>query len=360
MIKHYFCWVFVLLLIIILPSCRRTEPVTDADAKELAMQLEKSVRNENPQVLYNIFDRDGLKKNIQNQGPNLSSAQVNEVVSTTVLNEFGDQIIGAAKDGSYKMIRIYDDSGRKHMLFRMFGEGGLNYHDYTLIKVNGSVKADDLYTYLSGEEISKTLANLISVTDGKDASNGSDEAQAIVKIADYKKKADYTAEINLFKTLDSKVQKNKSLQLLFIDASKHISDDDYKHALEGFAALYPNDPNTYLLMLDVYYLNKEFDKAMFAINKLDSIVKGDPLLDLYRGNIYKEMGQAAESRASYEKCFAYDPYIKNNMQQLAASYADSSQYDKAKAVITKYKQNPKFKDDDITPLYTLYPALKDN
>ncbi len=348
----------VAFLIATLPACFKSEPVNNDEAKTLAAGIEKSVKNDNPDVFDNLFDRSSLRKNIAKSNPDISSGDLNDLVSPTTLNQFGGQLLAAIKGGTYKLLRMYDDSGIKHLVFRMYGDGGLNYHDFTLVKTHGEVKAADMYSFLTGEQISATFANLMTLNTVKSNDNTA-KSNFFVKIMAYKNKGEFKNEIDVFNSLDSADRHNKTLQLVYIDACKHIGNDEYKKALEDYEALYPNEPNAYLLMLDVYYLNAEYDKALMAVNKLDTLVKGDPVLNLFRGNIYKQMFKAAESKASFEKCFAYDPYIKNNMQQLAASYADDKEYDKAKAVIARYKQNPQFMEQDIEPIYTLYPVLKD-
>jgi len=220
------------------------------------------------------------------------------------------------------------------------------------------VKTGDVYNFLTGEDISKTFAGLLGSDPSMTGDGSSGSGEAFLELIKRKNEKDYKGELEEINKLAPSVRRTKLVQVINIDASKNISNEAYTAALEEFANLFPNEPNTYLMMLDAYYLNKDFDKALFAVNKLDSLVKGDPVLNLFRGNIYKDLGDTAKSLTSFEKCFAYDPYIKNNMQQLAATYAEANEMDKAKAVIEKYKQNPRFQDEDIAILYQLYPALK--
>ena len=357
MLKHLPAVIMLFAVITIIPACSRPEPVADDEAKTLVASLEKSMRNENPDVLYDLFDKELLKENIKSENKDVSSAEINATITTITIKQFCDQVMAGCKNGSYKLLRMYDDNGKKHLLFRMFGDGGINYHDYSVVKINGQVKADDMYSYISGEKISKTFSDLLAANSSSNGGLASEESQKFVRLTEYKNKGEYAEEIALFKTFDTTLQNTKAMQLLYIEASKHISNDDYKNALEKFAARYPNAPNAYLLMLDAYFLNKDFDKALVAVNKLDSLVKGDPVLNLFRGNIYKELGKVEESRQSFEKCFAFDPYIKNNMQELVVAYVTANELDKAKAVIEKYKQNPRFEDADINVLYNLYPQL---
>ena len=42
-----------------------------------------------------------------------------------------------------------------HLLFRAFGDGGLNYQDITIIKVKDSLRAADIFSYQLGESYAK-------------------------------------------------------------------------------------------------------------------------------------------------------------------------------------------------------------
>jgi len=49
-----------------------------------------------------------------------------------------------------------------------------------------------------------------------------------------------------------------------------------------------------------FFLREKYSKALNAIDSLDHIVGGDPLLNYYRGNIYSAMGQIDKSVVCFE------------------------------------------------------------
>lgn len=348
----------LLFTIVTFTACTHTEPVTNDEAKATAAAIEKAVRNQKPDGLLNLFDIALLRENVAKQNSHLSKTDINAAITEGAIRQFAAKVVQSVRAGSYKLLRIYDTGGVRHMVFRLFGDEGINYHDFTLIKINGKVKAGDVFVFLTGENISKTFAVFLASDPSFTADGPPGAAEDFVKLIALKNKKDYSGQIELIDKLTPRLRKTKVVQLINIEAARHMNTESYKDALEEYANLYPNEPNTYMMMLDVFYLTKEYDKGLYAVNKLDSLVKGDPVLNLFRGNVYKGMGDKAKCRECYEKCFAYDPYIKNNMQQLAATYAEANEMDKAKAVIEKYKQNPRFQDEDIAILYQLYPALK--
>jgi len=59
-----------------------------------------------------------------------------------------------------------------------------------------------------------------------------------------------------FDTPDTRYQQNKVMQVYNIDACRHLDNNLYRQALENYGKLYPDATNGYLLMLDMYYLNR--------------------------------------------------------------------------------------------------------
>jgi len=348
----------LLFVITFFSACMQKEPVTEAEAKAAAAVIEKAARNQKSDALFELIDLRMLRENVGKQNSKLSVMDINAAVSEDALKQFASKVVQSVKSGSYKMINTYDTAGVRHVIFRMYGDDGLNYHDFPLYKINGKVKAADVFNFITGEDISKTFAGLLGADPSMTGDGSSGAGKQFLKLIAQKNKNDYDGELETIGLLTPAVRKTKVVQMINIEASRHKGNDAYTAALEEFANLYPNEPNTYLMMLDAYYLNKEYDKALFAVDKLDTLVKGDPLLNLFRGNLYREISDTAKSLAAFEKCFAYDPYIKNNMQQLVVTYAEVKDIDKAKAVIEKYKQNPRFQEEDISVLYQLHPELK--
>jgi predicted Zn-dependent protease len=270
--------------------------------------------------------------------------------------DFARQILASIRNGNYTLLREFDDHGTKHLLFRMFGDGGLNYHDYKLVRVGDSIKAGDFYTYSLDEWTSTQIARLTDIMG--QSNNISEDAQNIEKMTQEMNRQDYAAVKRSYDQLDKKYQHSKGVQLLYIHACYHIDLGLYQKALEDYAATFPDAASSYLMMLDLYYMQKEYAKGISAIDKLDKVIGGDPLLDYYRGNIYNLMNKQAEATACYEKVYRYDPTLKANVLKLAGQYAASNEKEKAQKIIAAYMQTPAYHIGDLNALYEQYPGLK--
>lgn len=169
---------------------------------------------------------------------------------------------------------------------------------------------------------------------------------------------DYAAAKQSYELLDKKYKNSKAVQLLYIHACEHIDLKLYQKALEGYAMTFPDAASSYLMMLDLYYMQKEYEKGIDAVNKLDKVVDSDPFLDYYRGNIYTLMNKPAEAIACYEKVYKYDPTLKINVLKLIGEYAAMGQKEEAQKVIAAYMQTPAYHTGDLNTVYDRYPGLK--
>lgn len=342
-------------------SFAQSYAVSVDEAKKLAEKLETSINSNNPAVFSTIIYMPELMKRISSKSEiSKDPAVMAGFQQGFNLNQMGAQIINSIANGSYSLVRTYQKNNETHVLFRMFGDGGLNYHDFLLYKVKDTVKAADIYIYLTGEELSATLAALLNDIISKSSIDpqAQEKVNFITQLRTLQQKGAYTEIKKLVESQTGEIKENKAIQTIYIQACQHVDTDSYIFAIESFAKIYPNESNIYLLMLDAYYIKKEMEKGINAINKLDSLTGGDPFLNYYKGVFYMLAEKVDDANVAFEKAFQYDPSNGLNMQQLVVTYAGKGNYDKANAVIEQYRKTGKFKQAYVDELYEAIPDLK--
>ena len=339
----------------------KTQPITDSEALVTGHRIEMITNSGNAAAIDHFLYPDSLLGRIRQKSHSLKKQDIFESFRSSFIPSFagggfGKQIMAGIRNGNYRVIREYDDNGVKHLVFRLFGDGGINYHDFILARVGDSIKAADLYTYSLDEWTSGQIARLTDIA--MQSSTFQDDAGIIKSMNERTRRQDYAGIKDAYDRLDKKYQHNKVIQLMYIHACHHIDLGLYEKALVDYSASYPDASSCYLLMIDLYYLQKQYDKALIAVDKLDKLVGGDPLLNFFRANICSLMGKNAESLEDYEKVYRYDPSLKINAIRLASSYAAASQKDKARAVIKGYMNTPSYHPGDLNALYDQYPELR--
>jgi tetratricopeptide (TPR) repeat protein len=339
----------------------QTYAVSTAEATQLAQSIETSINAGNATLFNKSFYLPEMLKIIQQKSRKAKQPGFMQSFGRTFsLNGLGENIVTVIQDGNYRLLKVYEKDNKQHILFRMFGEG-LNYHDMILFKVKDSIKIADMYVYLQNEHLSTTMANLIDDTEDPSNKNvlSNKRKTTVLKLKELRDKKDYAGVKALYEGLDPDLKKNKIFIMANVMACKEIGVDVYINALEQYAQGDPDAVNAYLLMFDVYYTNKEIIKGMEVINKLDSLINKDPLLDYFRGNFYLLDNKLEDANGVFEKVFAYDPSIGLNMQNLVLTNLALDKKDAAKAVVAAYKKVRDFNTKLIDELYQEAPELKD-
>jgi hypothetical protein len=337
--------------------------VSEAEALQTAQTIETSIKKGDPEFLSNFFDLTTLDNLIQEKSiaAKKSGEMFEGFKSTFSMSFFGKQMIANLQDGSYQLVRTYH-TVNQHLLFRAFGKSGVNYHDYILIKVNNIIKAADVHIYLAGEDMSTTLADLIdaSIPLSSGMTEIPENVRMLLRLKDYKKNNNNNAIIQLYDSLNDDFKKNKAVQIIYISACKKIDlfSDRYKMALENYAAIFPDDASTPLFMIDFYFLTKNYDKALNAINKLDSFVN-DPFLNFFRANVYLAKGDKSQAKIYYDSVFEKYPTASYTIKNVVILHMNAGEKSIAKTDLETYKKTDGFKQQYVDDLYSMYPELKD-
>src|SRR5690606_39217560 len=94
---------------------------------------------------------------------------------------------------------------------------------------------------------------------------------------------DFAGARKVFDTeIPEQAAKEKMFRLMSIQISSELNEEKYVKELTDYQQAFPDDSNSYLLLIDLHFLQKEYDKALTSINMLDKLIDKDPFLDYYR------------------------------------------------------------------------------
>lgn len=337
--------------------------VSRQEAIDFSKTLEASFKERNPDIFNNIFDAGTLKKRIKEaSNDKLTDRMLSDVPDQIQKRKMGDQIAKSlGRDGMYQFIKSYEKNGKQHLIFRLFGDGGLNYHDIELVHSGKEIKAADMYIYLTGENLSKSLADIfLQLGDYYDTQPGErDFAQSVSDIRKLIAEENYEKALSKFESLPDTLKKQKLFQIMHVQITAKIENDSaYKNALSEYQNLYPAEPGMYILFLEIHFSRLEYDKALEDVNKMDSLINKDPFLDYYRGLIYKAKNDDKKAQTYFESLYKNMPSFGNGIIELIAVYARNNENKKANALVKIYKNNKKLNQETLNMLYILYPNLE--
>lgn len=349
---------FTAAIIIIISGCSQApQQLTDEESLAFAKELENSIKKREGEFLDNAFDKDAFIKRIDLTGMANSKGFGDGVMSKMKL---GTQVSNSLSDqDSYEFIKHYTKDKVHHVIFRLYGveESTLNYHDFELIKVDGKCMIADMYIYLSGETLAETMRNLYKSMVGNNDDNKPSKFSGMDDVADIKKlmqRGKYAEARRIYETLPDNLKNAKPIMLTNILICSNLSNNDYDEAIKKFQLKFPNEPNMNLVMIDGYYLQKEYAKMLSAINALDSQINKDPLLDYYRYLSYNLLEDKANSKLYLTRLVNNKPDFQKGFLELITVELDGKNKTASDSLVKIYRKNPKFKQDELDLLLSYY------
>ncbi len=250
--------------------------------------------------------------------------------------DFGQILLNEVASGTnYDYLRFYLDKDKKfHLVFRLYSDQGLNYHDYLLEDTTEGFKIVDLYVYVTGEHMSETIQAvykglLSNEKFGKGLTDGfTQSVMSLKKIRELVADGKYQDAFDEYQKVSKAAKKKKLFKITLIQITKNLSDDKYIEAIEDYRQEFPNDASLNLLLIDTFYLKKKYAECLQSIDALDKALEGDTFLDLFRGNISYSQGDLESAITYFSNITTNYPNFFEGYDSLLTLYIESNKIEK--------------------------------
>jgi tetratricopeptide (TPR) repeat protein len=342
------------------PLYAQNASVSNAEAEKLSTQLELSINGGDPGILNHLIYFPAFIARTESKSPFIDNVDTLTIIANGFgLFNIGNNTLGITKNGSYRLVRGFVKNNEMHLLFRAFGDGGLDYQDITLIKVKDSVRAADIFSYRMGESYATTFSYLIAGMDTIDAHSSLTPREKYGKMfGNALIQKNYGAAKSAFEKFDEQTQNDKHLSVQYMLACEHLSEKQFRKSVDHFVSLFPDEPTPYLLLMNKYADTREYDVYGKAIDKVDTLVHFDPFLNYFRGNVLMKLGDLRAALHFYQEAFDYDPGIWQNTEKLVALKVVNNELVQANEAINLYSHTPGYRKELVEALYKEYPNLK--
>ena len=222
----------------------------------------------------------------------------------------------AAADSSYHYLRTDDTPDGPRVMMRLLlpNGGGVNYHQWYLpADADEESKAVDMYMVISGEMLSKTIADLTgAMMEGGEGtfldrirgkkSPGQVRLEALEKMRAANGAGDGATALAISEQLDPTIRKNKAVVLMRLQAASQMPGRDgerrYSKVIEEYRELFPGDVSADFVDMDRLVLAGRNREAIEAIDRVNKVVR-DPYMDYLAGELLLAEGEAdaADRRA---------------------------------------------------------------
>jgi hypothetical protein len=301
--------------LLLLPLAARAQAPEMLDEKaclEVVKAVEAAVAEADAEAYDDVLDLKGILtrtlKGVESE-EKFKSDFIEGVMSSSLGTQIADQLNAG---GTLHFLRLHVVDGRTRALFRMLNpNGGVNYHDYVLVKDGDKVRTEDLYVYLMGETLSRTfkrefLKAIAVMTkapgnlqgwekDYMDAQPRIGEMQAAIRGGDAKK------ALKIYGDLPQTVKDDKLVMMQRVAIALQAGNDEYGAALADWEKLFPGDPSMDLMQIDAFAVKGEFEKSAEVVTRLSKRIGGDPFLDAMRGGLFLQAEKLDEAAAEADK-----------------------------------------------------------
>jgi len=278
---------------------------------DLARKMEAALTMRDRDALIQLCDNDGFVDHV------MSSVKGTIGYRTGVRQSLQHGLTQLLLDSTAPMERItllrtrtYE--GHPSALFRLLAEGGGVAYQEVLFKTmpDGEHRAFDSYVATSAERFSAILQRFIALGAEQENEGAGDAfVQGVLNMTDAQKEGRFEDALKVYHGLPEVVRKNKTLLILRMMCAVNVSDQEMRAAADDFRSLYPDDPACDILMLDVYFTNREWAQAHECVQRLRVYAGEDAYLDYLQGAIHIASEQPVQARSMFETSAKREPTL---------------------------------------------------
>lgn len=355
--------IVVALLLAQLAGCKaKEEKVSAEEARQFAASISKDIESrkmdfmERNIIIPVLIERIKLLTDIK------YSAAVQKGIETALKkHEMERSILSSLENyGSFELVKQYEKEGKQRLVYRNFGTDGLNYLDIELTKLKKRVGIADIYIYLSGENFSKSMAEMFKQLKLDDKTNDVDNTiTQFQKVKQLVKDNNFKMAKTAFDKLPTSLKQTRMGGILNLQIASNLNDEAYLEALELLEKKYGDEAGFQLSLIDFHLLKKDYNKALAAIDKVDKQINKDPMLDYYRGLIYGMDNDDKQSAVYHERAIQSIPDLAEAYPELVLIYAETDK-EKAQGYFKTYKTLKRSNPAIAEQITALYPFLLEN
>lgn len=337
----------------------------DSIANMVGDSMEMYFYQEDLSYFEKIFNDEAFKSYIKKDSVNELTASFNDSFfeKINVTQSLGGQILNVVEAGDYySFIKYtYDIDFNYYLLFRLFSEEGINYHEYVLSfnQDTDEYFISDVFIYLSGEYYSTTLNRFYEPTyndmaEGKVFGPGIRQTMAIQQIESLKAEGNYKKAQKIYEKKISDEYKKGAFGLFnFIELYGFEDLAKYEKYLTEIKEDQKSLSSFYLMSIDKHILAESYQEALDAIDSLYQYTYDD-LLELLKGHIHYAAEDYDDAIISYASIIEYYPFFEDGYTNLLALYDELDKEKEGIELLHLFEENIDLNFDAVEELIPSY------
>jgi hypothetical protein len=286
--------------------------VTEAQALHFARNLEESVRSCDAirsDDLVNIHSIYEIALREINYPEQVEQIYLDAASKQSMMASVISQV---RNSGTYHFLRLRKIAGAYHPLFRLVHfDGAFTYHEFELmLNSDGQAIASDFYSTVLGrwmqEDIASTMVSDLNVRgDRVEPSANAQRFLAHIKTFQRMLQAIQSNEMLLealreFRTLPRELQADRRYLIMATNIAGRISEEELVVEAARFKEHISDELMLDHILLGLMIQQKDTEKSLQIIQRIDERIGGDRFLDLTRANAYLASNRIDEATKSIE------------------------------------------------------------
>ncbi len=337
----------------------------DSIANMVGDSMEQYFYQQDLSYFEKVFNNEAFVSYIKQDSVNELTASFNNSFfeKIDVTQSLGDQILNVVEAGDYySFIRYtYDIDFNYYLLFRLFSEEGINYHEFVLSfnQDTDEYFITDVFIYLSGEYYSTTVNRFYEPTykdmaEGKVFGPGIRQTMAIQQIESLKAEGNYKKAQKIYEKKISDDYKKGAFGLFnYIDLYGFEDLNKYEKYLTEIKEDQKSLSSFYLMSIDKHVMAESYQEALDAIDSLYQYTYDD-LLELLKGHIHYTTENFDEATKSYASITETYPYFEDGYINLFALYDELGKEEECLELLHTFEDNIDLDYDAVEELIPSY------
>lgn len=278
--------------------------------EQFGRDLAAALTAKDPAAIKTMQDNEGLATRVFEQLRGISDERaVRRGFMKGISNRDGGWM-STLMEGEVIFLRSRERHSFPAVLLRMKTEdGGVSYVDVMVRPDGAGFKAVDMFSYIFANTTSEEARNVLAMLQAKSGVGGLAAMLGIPNMSIDKDVVSHFDALNkanqagdaaeILRICDALPAELKTQRIFFIvrlqalmalssEGSEKI-DEEYKRALRAASGILGKDSATDLLMVDLLFMDKDYQGADEALQRVDAVVGGDPYLKFLRGNARLQM-----------------------------------------------------------------------
>lgn len=323
------------------PETKNRAPVTPEEAVAFGNALEKSL-HEDGGMFARVMDwgaiADAVLRDLPENRKDGMYRRKDLLASLTQSGGVARHVSEKIKrGGGYHFLRLKSAPdarpGEQVLMFRYIDpDGGVDYHHlYVHRGVTDTLAVREIFMFHFGETYSDSIRQTLApelYAGGARNYGGNVPAVRMTEVVqmrfrenihtiqamfDAYEKSNFQQTLDFFDMLPDELKTNKTLQILRLNAAmRHADPTVYMYVMADLRHKMKDDPCVDFLSLDYLFGKELYGEVLQSINRIDTIIGGDPYLNLFRCMALVRLGRPEEAKQLYRISVQADPRLKND------------------------------------------------